>query len=260
MIVSELLYLRGFRHFKKMKELKVLESKEVLGNLVLNIYGTFDEPLFLAKDIAVLLEERDGSTVSRKVDEDEKATHEVRTLGGIQSCLCLTEDGLYEALMQSRKPIAKQFKKEVKHILKSIRKNGGYLAPSVDFSDPTIMRNMFDAWEADKRRLEEQKPKVLFAESIETSKQSILIGQLATLIKQNGYDIGQNKLFKWMRENGYLCKGGERYNQPTQRAMDMDLFEVKERTINNPDGSIRITLTTKVTGKGQIYFINIFLK
>lgn len=105
----------------------------------------------------------------------------------------------------------------------------------------------------------EMKPKALFADAVSTSKESILIGQLAKLIKQNGYEIGQNRLFQWLRDNGYLIKGGQRRNQPTQKAMDLGLFEVKERTITNPDGSIRITLTTKVTGKGQIYFVNKFL-
>lgn len=105
----------------------------------------------------------------------------------------------------------------------------------------------------------ELKPKALFADVVSASDESILIGQLAKLIRQNGYEIGQNRLFEWMRENGYLIKSGSRRNQPTQRAMDMGLFEVKERTISNPDGSTRITLTTKVTGKGQVYFVNKFL-
>lgn len=105
----------------------------------------------------------------------------------------------------------------------------------------------------------ELKPKALFADAVSASDESILIGQLAKLIRQNGYEIGQNRLFEWMRENGYLIKSGSRRNQPTQRAIDMGLFEVKERTISNPDGSTRITLTTKVTGKGQVYFVNKFL-
>lgn len=103
------------------------------------------------------------------------------------------------------------------------------------------------------------KPKALFADAVSASDESILIGQLAKLIRQNGYEIGQNRLFEYLRENGYLIKKGERYNQPTQKSMDLGLFEVKERTITNPDGSTRITLTTKVTGKGQVYFINKFL-
>lgn len=105
----------------------------------------------------------------------------------------------------------------------------------------------------------ELKPKALFADAVSASNESILIGQLAKLIRQNGYEIGQNRLFEWMRENEYLIKKGERYNQPTQKSIDLGLFEVKERTITNPDGSTRITLTTKVTGKGQVYFINKFL-
>lgn len=105
----------------------------------------------------------------------------------------------------------------------------------------------------------ELKPKALFADAVSASDESILIGQLAKLIRQNGYEIGQNRLFEWMRENGFLIKSGSRRNQPTQRAMDMGLLEVKERTISNPDGSTRITLTTKVTGKGQVYFVNKFL-
>lgn len=110
------------------------------------------------------------------------------------------------------------------------------------------------------QQIVEMRPKALFADAVSTSKESILIGQLAKFIKQNGYEIGQNRLFQWLRENGYLIKGGSRYNQPTQKAMDLGLFEVKERIVTNPDGSIRITLTTKVTGKGQIYFVNKFCK
>lgn len=105
----------------------------------------------------------------------------------------------------------------------------------------------------------ELKPKARFAEAVSASEESILIGQLAKIIKQNGVDIGQNRLFQWMRDNDYLIKNGTRYNQPTQKAMELGLFEVKERTVNNPDGSVRITFTTKVTGKGQVYFVNKFL-
>jgi anti-repressor protein len=109
-------------------------------------------------------------------------------------------------------------------------------------------------------QIEHDKPKVLFADSVATSTNSILIGELAKVLNQNGVEIGQNRLFERLRDDGYLCKYGERRNQPTQKAMDLDLFEIKKRTINNPDGSIRTTTTTKVTGKGQIYFINRFLK
>lgn len=107
---------------------------------------------------------------------------------------------------------------------------------------------------------EEMKPKALFADAVSASKTSILIGELAKILKQNDVNIGQNRLFAWMRDNGYLIKSGERYNQPTQYSMDRGLFELKERVVTNPDGSIRMTITTKVTGKGQQYFINLFLK
>lgn len=107
---------------------------------------------------------------------------------------------------------------------------------------------------------EEMKPKALFADAVSASKTSILIGELAKILKQNGIDIGQNRLFAWMRDNGYLIKSGERYNQPTQYSMDRGLFELKERVVTNPDGSVRMTITTKVTGKGQQYFINLFLQ
>lgn len=102
-------------------------------------------------------------------------------------------------------------------------------------------------------------PKALFADAVAASKTDILIGQLAKMLRQNGYEIGQNRLFKWLREHHYLCSKGAKYNQPTQRAMDLGLFRIKERTINNPDGSTRITVTTLVTGKGQQYFVNRFL-
>lgn len=106
---------------------------------------------------------------------------------------------------------------------------------------------------------EQMKPKALFADAVAASKTDILIGQLAKMLRQNGYEIGQNRLFKWLREHHYLCSKGAKYNQPTQRAMDLGLFRIKERTINNPDGSTRITVTTLVTGKGQQYFVNRFL-
>lgn len=109
------------------------------------------------------------------------------------------------------------------------------------------------------QKIEEDKPKVIFADSVSAAQTSILVGDLAKLIKQNGINIGQNRLFEWLRDNGYLIKGGSSKNMPTQKAADMGLFEVKESTVNNPDGSVRVTKTTKVTGKGQVYFINKFL-
>lgn len=152
----------------------------------------------------------------------------------------------------------------------SIRKHGGYLTPAkieeVLLNPDTIIKLATDLKEERAKRVEVEKqleinkPKVLFAEAVATAKTSILIGELAKLIKQNGYDIGQKRLFQYLRENGYLIKQkGSAYNSPTQKSMDMGLFEIKERTINHSD-HIEIVKTTKVTGKGQIYFINLFSK
>jgi anti-repressor protein len=248
--------------------LEVLEHREVLGQ-DFKIYGNIENPLFLAKDVARWIEHSDVSTMLRAIDESEKVTNIVCTPGGKQSALFLTEDGLYEVLMQSRKPIAKQFKRKVKEILKEIRKHGIYAtdkvldeilaSPEFGIKLLTELKEEREKRNALETKVAEDKPLVVFANAVETSKTTILIGDLAKLLKQNGYDIGQNRLFDWLRKNGYLIKSGSRKNIPTQRSMDMGLFEVKESAITNPDGSIRVTRTTKVTGKGQIYFINLFV-
>lgn len=248
--------------------LEVLEHREVLGQ-DFKIYGNIENPLFLAKDVARWIEHSDVSTMLRVIDESEKVTNIVCTPGGKQSALFLTEDGLYEVLMQSRKPIAKQFKRKVKEILKEIRKHGIYAtdkvldeilaSPEFGIKLLTELKEEREKRNALETKVAEDKPLVVFANAVETSKTTILIGDLAKLLKQNGYDIGQNRLFDWLRKNDYLIKSGSRKNMPTQRSMDMGLFEVKESAITNPDGSIRVTRTTKVTGKGQIYFINLFV-
>ena len=171
---------------------------------------------------------------------------------------CVNESGLYRLIFASRKADAKKFQRWVYHeVLPSIRKTGMYAVtstPAEFFSNPANVRQA-------EKTIEEQKPKVLFSDAVETSHTSILVGDLAKLLKQNGVEIGANRLFEWLRNNGYLIKG-ERAdkNMPTQKSMEMNLFEVKERTINNPDGSVRITRTPKVTGKGQIYFVDKLIK
>ena len=165
----------------------------------------------------------------------------------------------------SKLPRAKEFKHWVtSEVLPAIRKNGGYIAGQEAMTDDQLLEKALlvakrHIEERDKR-IAEMRPKEIFADAVSASDNTILIGDLAKLIKQNGRDIGQNRLFEWLRERDYLIKTGSRRNLPTQKAMDLGLFEVKERTINNPDGSIRITRTTKVTGKGQIYFINKLVK
>lgn len=247
-----------------MNELKMIDERELLGK-EFRIYGNFENPLFLAKDVAEWIE-YDVSNVSKmvkSVDENEK----VITRTNNTSAIFLTEDGLYEVLMLSRKPIAKEFKKEVKKILKTIRKNGMYVVDDL-LDNPDLAIQAFTKLkeEREKRKkleikLEEDKPKVLFADSVSASKTSILVGELAKLLKQNGIDIGQNRLFEQLRNLGYLIqKKGSSFNMPTQRSMELKLFEIKETTISQPNGEIRIQKTPKVTGKGQQYFINLFLK
>jgi len=227
------------------------------------------EPWFVAKDVCDCLELGDVSKAVSRLDTDEKGTNSIPTPGGIQEMLSVNEAGLYSLVLGSRKPEAKQFKRWITHeVIPSIRKHGAYMtADSIQraLTEPDFLIQLATRLKEEQEAraqlaatLEEQKPKVLFAEAVEVSKSSILIGELAKILKQNGIDIGQNRLFTWLRKEGYLCRSGENYNLPTQYSMDLGLFEIKKTTINNPDGSVRVTRTTKVTGKGQIYFINKF--
>lgn len=247
--------------------LDVTLQRQVLGQ-DFKIYDNFHNPKFLAKDVADWIEHSDVSTMLRTVDENEKLIQTTFVSGQNRECWFLTEDGLYEVLMQSRKPIAKEFKKQVKEILKDIRKHGIYatdevlnnilLSPDFGIRVLTELKAEREKRVALENKITVDRPMVIFANAVETSSTSILIGDLAKLIKQNGHDIGQKRLFEWLRQNDYLMKCGSSKNMPTQRSMEMGLFEVKESAITNPDGSIRVTKTTKVTGKGQIYFINFF--
>lgn len=252
-----------------MTELKIIDERRVLDK-DFRIYGDFENPLFLAKDVAEWIEHSNSRSMLDSVDDTEKVVRNVYTLGGNQESWFLTEDGLYEVLMQSRKPIAKAFKKEVKEILKSVRRHGAYMTdrtleealanPDFGIKLLTKLKEEKEARKKLEAKVKEDKPKVIFADAVSSSNTSILIGDLAKILKQNGYNTGQQRLFEILRSKGFLMKSGTSRNMPTQRAMEMKLFEVKETTINNPDGSIRITKTTKVTGIGQKYFINYFLK
>lgn len=252
-----------------MEKLNIIEKREVLGK-EFKIYGDFENPLFLAKDVAKWIEHNNITHLMNMVDENEKLTYTICNSGQNREMWFLTEDGLYEVLMQSRKPIAKAFKKEVKKILKEIRKNGGYIATNENETDEQIMakallvaQRTIERKEEKIKKLEikaeEDKPKILFAEAVETSKTTILIGEMAKILKQNGIEIGPKRLFSWLRENGYLIKRqGTDYNMPTQMSMELKLFEIKETAITHSDGHITVSKTPKVTGKGQIYFINKF--
>ena len=230
------------------------------------------EPWFVGKDVAAALGYKEPTKAAReKVDDDDKGVSKIDTPSGIQEMTIINESGLYSLVLSSKLPTAKKFKRWVTNeVIPSIRKHGAYMTPEtlekVLLSPDTLMQlaqNLKDEQEKRKvleAQIESQKPAVLFTGAVETSKTSILIGELAKMLKQNGVNIGQNRLFEWLRQNGYLIKrNGTDYNMPTQRSMDMGLFEIKETTINNPDGSIKISKTPKVTGKGQVYFINLFL-
>ncbi len=229
------------------------------------------EPWFVGKDIAEVLGYAEPrSAVSKKVEECDRGVAEMETPSGKQNMTIINESGLYALIFGSKLESAKRFKHWVtSEILPTIRKTGGYVSnddmfintylPFADDQTKLLFKSTLETVKKLNKKIEEDKPKVLFANVVETAQNSILIGDLAKLIKQNGVNIGQKRLFDWMRENGYLIKNGTSKNMPTQKAMDLKLFEIKERTVNNPDGSVRITKTTKVTGKGQSYFINKFL-
>ena len=184
----------------------------------------------------------------------------------------INESNLYKTIFQSRKESAERFTDWVtSEVLPSIRKNGGYIAGQESLSDDELLAKALmvaqnkiaerDRIISEKQdRIEQMRPKEIFADAVSASRTSILIGDLAKLICQNGFQIGQKRLFQWLRDNGYLMKHGDSKNLPTQRSVEKGLFEIKESNVQNPDGSVRITKTTKVTGKGQIYFVNKFLQ
>ena len=230
-------------------------------------------PYFVGKDVAEILGYSDtNKAIAMHVDDEDKILNDKSSPSfGQRGATLINESGLYSLILSSKLPKAKEFKHWVtSEILPTIRKHGAYMTDSVieqaltspDFliQLATQLKEEQAQRKALEQRVEADRPKVLFADAVETSQTSILVGDLAKLIKQNGVDIGQKRLFAWLRDNGYLIKSGSSTNMPTQRSMDMKLFEVKERSISNPDGSVRVTKTTKVTGKGQTYFINIFLK
>lgn len=223
---------------------------------------------FAAVDVTDALGIKNPSDAIKPLDEDERTRF---NLGRQGSANFISEPGLYKLIGASRKPAAKRFNRWVTHeVLPSIRKHGAYMTPETiekAIYNPDFIINLATQLKDEQAKTaaltadnETMKPKALFADAVATSHTSILIGDLAKLIRQNGVDIGQNRLFAWLRDHGYLISSGDRRNMPTQRAMDLELFEVKERTFQNPDGSVRITKTTKVTGKGQQYFINKFLQ
>lgn len=234
------------------------------------------EPWFVGKDVASVLQYRDTSDALKKhVDKEDKVLLKAGETPTLKSSnfgmYIINESGLYSLILSSKMPKAKEFKRWVtSEVIPAIRKTGGYIAGSENMTDAEIMAKAVLVAQSTIRQRDQRikelesdvaaaKPKVLFADAVSASDSTILIGDLAKLIKQNGHPIGQKRLFNWMREQGYLIKrAGADYNSPTQRAMEMGLFKIKETAISHSDGHVSVSKTTKVTGKGQQYFINKF--
>lgn len=235
---------------------------------VRTLFDSKGEVFFVGNDVAKLLGYSNyRNAVINHVDTEDKQRTQIEDAGQSREMTIINESGLYSLILSSKLPTAKQFKRWVtSEVLPNIRKHGAHMTPETIekvLADPdTIIQIATQLKEERAKRMqaevviEQQKPQVLFAKAVETSETSILVGQLAKLLTQNGISIGQNRLFAWLRDNGYLGKKGAHYNEPTQYAVERGWFEVVERTVPKPDGSVIVSRTTKVTGKGQIYFIN----
>lgn len=227
------------------------------------------EPWFVGKDVADRLGYAEPrSAVSKKVDECDRGVAEMETPSGKQNMTVINESGLYSLILSSKLPNAKEFKRWVtSEVLPSIRKHGAYLtdqkAYDITHNPNGLADLLLQAGEQLKQKdiiIQEMKPDAILGRAITTADTSILIGDLAKIISQNGVPMGQKRLFEWMRNNGYLIKrNGSDRNMPTQRSMEMGLFEIKESVHIDGNGCNKITRTTKVTGKGQRYFVNLFL-
>ncbi|MCO4480142.1 Phage antirepressor protein [Streptococcus infantarius subsp. infantarius] len=221
------------------------------------------EPYLVGKDVAEILGySRPDNAIRNHVDDEDKLVHQFSASGQNRNMTVINESGFYALVLSSKLPRAKEFKRWVtSEVLPTIRKNGMYatdeLLDNPDFAIATLQK-LKEEREAKKlleATIEEQKPKVIFANAVSASHTSILVGDFAKLMRQNGLNFGQNRMFAWLRENGYLIsRKGNSWNMPTQKAMDLGLFEIKETTINHSDGHISINKTPKITGKGQLYF------
>ena len=243
-----------------------VEAFELKGQVLFNPYHV-GECLELNGDAVRKAMSRMNEKQVLKISNSDVTNNHIRKLNNAGENF-LTESGVYKLVFKSRKPNAEKFTDWVTdEVLPSIRKHGMYAVDDL-INDPDLAIKAFTALKEEKTRNkmlqadnERMRPKEIFADAVATSQTSILIGDLAKLLKQNGVETGQKRFFEWLRENGYLIKRkGADWNMPTQKAMELGLFEVKESAVNNPDGSVRINKTTKVTGKGQQYFINKFLR
>lgn len=224
------------------------------------------EPWFVGKDVADNLGYTNAPKAIRDhVDDEDKLTERIVLSGQNRQAIFINESGLYSLVLSSKLPDAKRFKRWVtSEVIPSIRKNGGYLAGQESMSDAEIMAKALlvaqKTIEHKQAQIEAMQPKAVFADAVSASKTSILVGELAKLIRQNGVNIGEKRLFKWLREHGYLIRrSGTDHNMPTQRSVEQELFTIKETAITHGDGHVTVNKTPKVTGKGQTYFINLFL-
>ena len=225
------------------------------------------EPWFCLADACRILEIKNSRDAKNRLMQDGVGTTDIiDSLGRNQTADFINEPNLYKLIFQSRKAEAERFANWVtSEVLPSIRKHGLYAKeelldnPDIAIAAFKALKEEREARKALEAENKQMQPLALFAKSVSASDTSILIGDLAKLLKQNGYDTGQKRLFEELRQRGFLMKSGSSKNLPTQKSMELGLFEVKESTINNPDGSVRVTKTTKVTGKGQVYFVNLFL-
>lgn len=251
-----------------MNDVKIFENPE-FGRV--RTVSVDNEPWFFAKDVCDALSVATNH-VRESLDEDEVSNLRTTEIGpefGGKAPLIVSEAGLYSLILKSRKPEAKAFKRWITHeVIPAIRKTGGYQVPQSPAEQMArgilAAQKLLAERDATIAKQNEQiavlTPKGIFADAVSVSKTDILIGDLAKLIKQNGHDIGQKRLFAWLREKGYLVKRkGLDWNMPTQRAMEMKLFRVKETVVTHSDGHTTVSKTPKVTGKGQVYFVNKFL-
>lgn len=224
------------------------------------------EPMFVAKDVCAALGLGNSRQALSRLDDDEKGVISTDTPGGEQQMQAVNEAGLYVLVLSSRKPEAKAFKRWVTHeVLPALRRDGGYMVARDETPEQTMARAVLLAQQTidrQKSRIagleaenEEMRPKALFADAVAASDGTCLIGEFAKMLRQNGVDIGQNRLFAMLREDGYLGKVGQNRNVPTQRSMELGLFRIKETAITHSDGHVTINRTPKLTGKGQRYFI-----
>lgn len=216
---------------------------------------------FVGKDVAEILGYKDTSdALKRHVDDEDKLTRCFTDSGQRRDVYVINESGLYSLVLSSKLPSAKRFKRWVtSEVLPALRRQGGYMLTGANETPEQIMaRALKIADEALKRKdalIEEMKPKAMFADAVGASDNTCLVGELAKMLRQNGVDIGANRLFKRLRNEGFLGKYGSNYNVPTQRSMELGLFRIKESTIQHPDGHITLQRTPKCTGKGQCYFM-----